>query len=101
MLVCTGAAGSADLTLLQARAYQVFRVMMAMRFSRPLPWTSKPLYDWFTLTVRGVRFIPPKPGQAASCCGCDGLIEYGTKNLVDLKILEPARWLDPTASIGS
>ena len=42
-LVCTAAAGSADLTRAQERAFQALRVMRQLQFTRPLPWTSLPL----------------------------------------------------------
>ena len=43
-------------TLLRERAYQALRVLKALRFSRPLPWTRRSLYDWFTHATKAVRF---------------------------------------------
>jgi hypothetical protein len=44
------------MTLLRDRAYEALRVMRALTFTRPLPWTRRTLYDWLTHAVRGVRF---------------------------------------------
>jgi hypothetical protein len=44
------------MTLLRERAYQAFRAMRDVRFTRRLPWTQRTLYGWFTNAVRGVRF---------------------------------------------
>jgi hypothetical protein len=44
------------MTLLRERAYQAFRAMRELRFTRRLPWTQRTLYGWFTNAVRGVRF---------------------------------------------
>src|SRR5262249_17538185 len=55
-LVCTSAAGSADLTLLQRRVYGTLNAMKALSFSTPLPWTSNALYPWLVSAIDGIRF---------------------------------------------
>jgi formylglycine-generating enzyme required for sulfatase activity len=70
-LVCTAAAGSADLTYLQKKAYQTVIIMKYLQFSQPLPWTNKQLYDWFTSAVRGIDYIS---GTGNSSCCQDGII---------------------------
>jgi hypothetical protein len=46
-LVCHAVDGSADLTRLQERAYQALILIKHLEFDRPLPWTSKSLWEWF------------------------------------------------------
>ena len=72
-LVCIAAAGSADLTKLQMRAYQTIIIMKYLQFSKPLPWTNKQLYDWFTSTVKGVDY--PFENSDPSCCNA-GIIHF-------------------------
>jgi hypothetical protein len=55
-LACTAAAGSADLDPLQKRAYQTVIILKYLQFDKPLPWTDKQLYDWFTTNVRGITY---------------------------------------------
>ena len=55
-LVCTMAAGSADLTREQKNAYNAILIMKDLKFDAPLPWTDQPLYDWFTGTISGIRY---------------------------------------------
>jgi hypothetical protein len=55
-VVCRRSAGSSDLTLLQTRVYQALLIAQHARFSQPLPWTSKELYDWLAETILGIRF---------------------------------------------
>jgi hypothetical protein len=55
-LVCTVADGSRDLTERQRRAYWGLIMMKRLRYSEPLPWTNRSLYDWFTSTVQLVIF---------------------------------------------
>jgi hypothetical protein len=75
-LVCTAAAGSADLTKLQMRAYQAIIIMKYLQFDQPLPWTSKQLYDWFTSAVNGVRFEYTQEYKDIRCCLPGGIIWY-------------------------
>jgi hypothetical protein len=53
--VCRSADGSADLSELQKKIYQQLIMMKRLRFSRPLPWTDKTLYEWFSSTVAVVE----------------------------------------------
>jgi uncharacterized protein (TIGR03437 family) len=66
-LVCKASEGSADLTRLQERAYQALRLMQVIPFEKPLPWTSRSLYDWFVHAVRGIR-LRSDISNAAFCC---------------------------------
>ncbi len=66
-LVCTAAAGSADLTRQQKNAYNAILIMKKIKFDAPLPWTDQPLYDWFTGTVTAIRFRDDI--AAHTCCG--------------------------------
>ena len=80
-LVCRASAGSADLTRLQERTYQVLRVMKSLPFEVPLPWTSKSMYDWFIGAARGIRYRS-EPGTF--CCNPSGVINVSTNNLAIL-----------------
>ena len=75
-LVCRAADGSADLTRLQERTYQALRLMQRLPVDAPFPWTSKPLYDWFTSTVRGIRFRGDI--GLSFCCDPVGVINIQT-----------------------
>lgn len=44
-LVCLAADGSEDLTLLKKNVYNILRVMQALTFDQPLPWTDLNLFD--------------------------------------------------------
>lgn len=81
-LVCRAAHGSADLTYLQERTYQTFRVMQFLPFDTPLPWTSKSLFDWFSGTIRGIRYRSDISGSF--CCEPEGFINVQTGNLEEL-----------------
>ena len=71
-LVCTVAAGSADLTQRQLFVYAALLAMDKLRFTRPLPWTNESLWAWFAglrprLSVRtsgGASCGPCFPGRA-------------------------------------
>ena len=76
-LACTAAAGSADLSTIQKKAYQTIIIMKYLQFDAPLPWTNKQLYDWFTSAITGIRFIyspykhaydPANPPPSSFCC---------------------------------
>jgi hypothetical protein len=60
------------MTLLRERGYQALRVLKALRFSRPLPWTDKQLYPWFRSAVRGVRFRGDS--DTSFCCEPHGVV---------------------------
>jgi hypothetical protein len=96
-LVCTAAAGSANLTRLQERAYQALRVMRQAQFTRPLPWTSQQLYAWLNGAIDGIRF---RNDIAFSfCCDPPRTINIQTRNLV---ALTTTRWADlGTGGLGS
>jgi uncharacterized repeat protein (TIGR01451 family) len=64
--VCTAAQSGRSLSLLQERVYHSLQVMRSLRYSRPLPWTSASLYDWFVHAIRGVRFR--NDIDYSSCC---------------------------------
>ena len=74
-LVCRAEDGSADLTRLQEREYQALILIKRLEFDTPLPWTSASLWDWFTGSVRGVRFIS---GSQSTCCSPGSVINIGT-----------------------
>ena len=54
--VCSAAAGSADLTLMQARAYRSLVAMRDLSFDAPLPWTKDSVYRWLVKAIGGIRF---------------------------------------------
>jgi hypothetical protein len=56
-LVCREADGSKDLTYPQLRVSWALIILKELRFDTPVPWTSKPLYDWVRETVNSVRII--------------------------------------------
>jgi hypothetical protein len=90
-LVCTAAAGSADLTRLQERVYQAILSMKRIHFDAPLPWTSKSLYDWFVGAIDGVTFDTT---GGAYCCNPARVIhiQAGTNSIA----LTTNRWLKPS-----
>jgi len=94
-LVCSAADGSADLTLLQERAYQALLVMRALEFDTPLPWTTAPLYDWFTSAVTGIRFRGDI--SISFCCDPANVINVQTQNI---DALQTDRWLSPDHPAG-
>jgi hypothetical protein len=55
-LVCRTADGSADLTLLQERAYQAVLALRWIRFDARLPWTDRAPLAWFVRAAKGLRF---------------------------------------------
>ncbi len=65
-LVCTAAAGSADLTRLQERTYQALLAMKRIQFDAALPWSNKSLYTWFAGAVKGIRYRADIGNS--SCC---------------------------------
>ena len=75
-LVCRAADGSADLTRLEERTFQAFRIMQFLPLDAPVPWTPKPLYDWFTGAIRGVRYRSDIP--FSFCCEPAGYVNIQT-----------------------
>ncbi len=74
-LVCLASEGSRDLTYLKASAYQGLSLIRHITFSAPLPWTSGTMWQWFTSSVRGIRF---RNQNFSSCCESDRMISMGT-----------------------
>lgn len=90
-LICEADLGSADLDEVQARIYQALIIMQHLQFEIPLPWTDKPLYEWFVSTVKGVDTDPIF--EYSRCCNPDGVIAIGRFSLPAAKMA--ARWIDP------
>lgn len=67
VLVCSAAAGSADLTREQKNAYNAILIMKELTFDAPLLWTDQTLYDWFTTTISAIRYRSDIASH--SCCG--------------------------------
>jgi hypothetical protein len=65
-LLCRALDGSRDLTEVEAKVYQALALMKSITFDSPLPWTDRSLYDWFRLSVAGVRFRTDI--TTAGCC---------------------------------
>jgi uncharacterized repeat protein (TIGR01451 family) len=95
-LVCTAAAGSADLDAVQERTYQALLVMRTIRFSQPLPWTSLTLWDWFRSVTRGVRVKDLPFGTGGYCCDPAGVIVSGNTGFLDVN-----RWADPARNFNA
>ena len=95
-LVCRASDGTADLTRLQERAIQGLRAMKALSFSRPLPWTSRGLYDWLNDAIDGIRFRSDI--VYSFCCDPEGVINIQTRNLAAL--LPGDRWVNPQSGSG-
>jgi hypothetical protein len=76
-LICHSADGSADLSPLQLRTYQVLLVMKSLQFSKPLPWTDYPIYTWFISAVDGVNF---GDFENNSCCNPTGIMNLRSNN---------------------
>lgn len=95
ILVCSAVTGSANLTLLQQRAYQALLVMQVLEFDTPLPWTAKTLYDWFTGAVTGIRFRGDI--SISFCCDPPHTLNIQTQNL---DALRTDRWLSPDHPSG-
>ena len=93
--VCTAAAGSADLTRGQLRAYQALRVMRQLQFTRPLPWTSLQLYAWLNQQIDGIRFRGDIP--LSFCCDPPRVVNIATTNAA---ALTTQRWIDPQSGAG-
>ncbi|MDX6513881.1 MAG: hypothetical protein QOE36_3385 [Gaiellaceae bacterium] len=91
----SGASACPGLTRLQERAYQALRVMQALHFTRPLPWTTAELYPWLTRAVSGIRF---RSDIAVSfCCDPARVIDIQTGNLA---ALQTQRFVDPRLGKG-
>jgi hypothetical protein len=97
-LACQAAAGSADLTLLQKRVYQTIYVMRLLSFTRPLPWTEKPLYDWLVDAIDGVRFVDGGGGGRSFCCEPEDTIVIALNP--DSELLQADEWVTGTQAHG-
>jgi hypothetical protein len=76
-LVCLASEGSADLTLFEKNVYNGLRVLQALEFDEPLPWTELNLYDWLTQAASGAIFSAGY--EYSHCCSPEGLT-YIKKN---------------------
>lgn len=94
-LVCTAAAGSANLTRTQERAYQALRVMRQLQFTRPLTWTSQPLYAWLNGAIDGIRFRGDI--TQSFCCDPPRVVNIQLQNMA---ALSTQRWIDPQSGAG-
>ena len=95
-LVCRADAGSVDLTQVQAATYSTLLAMRSIPFDAPLPWTSRPLYGWFTDVVGGMRVTGE--GTLSFCC------EPGPTIVVVVQansyLMLTRRWIDPQIGGG-
>jgi len=91
IMVCFDKTGSANLTALQKRAYQTIYVMRLLDFSRPLPWTEQTLYEWFTKTIRGIRFVDESKYGYSSCCDPQNTIVIALGK--ESTILQTDQWI--------
>ncbi|MCS6994966.1 MAG: DUF4082 domain-containing protein [Anaerolineales bacterium] len=97
-LVCKASEGSADLTAFQKSAYQALLAMKMLTFTRPLPWTDRPLYDWFVSTAKGIRFRDDI--SQGSCCSPARVINIPSGSFARLSPRETWRWADPRSGWG-
>jgi uncharacterized repeat protein (TIGR01451 family) len=95
-LVCTAASGSANLTEVQRRVYQTLRVMKALSFARPLPWTAQSLYPWLVSAIDGIRFRTDI--DTSFCCSPARFINISVGSNSYL-VLTP-RWIEPQLGGG-
>ncbi|MFN8188091.1 MAG: hypothetical protein U0R69_13565 [Gaiellales bacterium] len=93
-LVCTRAAGSADLTELGKRVHQALIAMEEMPFARPLPWTALTPYRWLVGAIDGIRFRDLAVG-VGSCCDPAGVISVDPGDS-----LGSGAWMDPQSGAG-
>ena len=100
-LVCTAAAGSADLNAVQMRTFQSLLVLNELRFSQPLPWTPLTLGDWFAHAIRGVKVSNLPFGTGGFCCDPAGVIVVGNPGILDIsRFVDPARnWNGPVQAM--
>lgn len=73
VLACRESDGSVDLTVVQNLIYQSLLFLRRVRFDRPLPWTSLPVYDWLRATIPN-GIVIESSGASRSCLGCRGPI---------------------------
>jgi hypothetical protein len=73
VLACREQEGSVDLTVVENNVYQSLLFLRRMRFDRPLPWTTLPVYDWVRATIPN-GIVIESSGVSRSCLGCSGPI---------------------------
>jgi hypothetical protein len=100
-LVCTAAAGSGNITLLQMRAYNTLLVLGRLNFDATLPWTSPPtasLQTWlYTQShITGMRFRHDI--TTSYCCEPANVINIAVQP--NSYIILTDRWIDPTMGGG-
>jgi hypothetical protein len=85
-----GEPGNPQVTVIQA-----FRVIKALQFDIPPPWTKgHSLYDWLRGAVRGVRF---RNLSSSACCEPAGVINIRGDELTQPRYRE---WINPQAGTG-
>jgi hypothetical protein len=94
LLVCTAAAGSADMTRLHERTVQALLIMDRIEFDEPLPWTDLQLFDWFSGAISGIRF---EEVEYSSCCDSTGYMSIKSSGL---SAVETERWINPSSGTG-
>jgi len=92
---CRRSDGSGDLTPFQKRVYNAIRLTREIEFDEPLPWTSKPLYEWFADAADSIVFRDEI--SLSFCCSPNGVINLRTRNLA---IGETDRFIDPNLDDG-
>jgi hypothetical protein len=73
VLTCRERDGSVDLTVVENNIYQSLIFLRRMRFDRPVPWTSLPVYDWVRETIP-LGIVIESSGSSHSCLRCQGPI---------------------------
>ena len=66
VLSCHARDGSVDLTIVQENIYQSLLFFRRVRFDRPLPWTSRSIYDWARNAVGNGIYIESKGNSHAA-----------------------------------
>jgi uncharacterized repeat protein (TIGR01451 family) len=96
-LVCTAAAGSADLNETERRVYAILGVLRGMTFSRPLPWTRLRVYPWLVGAIDGIRFRSDI--SSSYCCDPANFIDVAVEPGHAFLTLTPL-WIDPSGGGG-
>lgn len=93
-LVCRAAEGSADLTLMQFRAYQALRVIREGTYDAQFPFTAgASLYDWMRTGLLGIRFRGDI--TTSSCCNPP---RYANVSMAPTSTaMQTTGWLGPLA----
>lgn len=94
-LVCTSAAGSADLTRVQERVYQSLLVTTELKFDAPFPWTDLTLYAWLKESITGIRV-----SSEFTTPGLDAVPGYIDLPATGLSAYLTLRWVDPQMGTG-